>query len=81
MLTAFTFKIEKDHRQYGTQRQSSTAGDSTSSISFVFDFSSESTLEWRLLTVLLQLAKRMNSFRIMQVHAGQVSTLPQTCVY
>lgn len=33
-------------------------GDNTSSISLVFDFSNESTLEWRLLTVLLKLIKK-----------------------
>lgn len=33
-------------------------GDNTSSISLVFDFSKESTLEWRLLTVLLKLIKK-----------------------
>lgn len=34
-------------------------GDNTSSISLVFDFSNESTLEWRLLTVLLKLKKKL----------------------
>lgn len=33
-------------------------GYNTSSISLVFDFSNESTLEWRLLTVLLKLIKK-----------------------
>lgn len=37
-------------------QQASIVGDYTSSISLVFDFSNESTLEWRLLTVLLELA-------------------------
>lgn len=41
-----------------TRHWEDTAGDGTSSISLVFDFSSESTLEWRLLTVLLKLAKK-----------------------
>lgn len=45
-------------------------GYNTSSISLVFDFSNESTLEWRLLTVLLKLIKK-NSFRITQTHKGQ----------
>lgn len=45
-------------------------GYNTSSISLVFDFSNESTLEWRLLTVLLKLIKK-NSFRITRTHKGE----------
>lgn len=45
-------------------------GYNTSSISLVFDFSNESTLEWRLLTVLLKLIKK-KFIQITQTHKGK----------
>lgn len=45
-------------------------GYNTSSISLVFDFSNESTLEWRLLTVLLKLTKK-KLIQITQIHKSQ----------
>lgn len=49
----------------------------TSSISLVFDFSNESTLEWRLLTVLLKLIKK-KLIQITQTHKGKKSMLSWT---
>lgn len=68
MLTAFTLKQIESQRA-GAQKASITAGDSTSSISLVFDFSKESTLEWRLLTVLLELAMKKKK-KLIQNHTS-----------
>lgn len=58
VLHTLILKMKKHHKYQDCD-------DNTSSISLVFDFSNESTLEWRLLTVLLKLMKK----KLIQTHS------------